>query len=146
MARVIDGTPVVAGTAEGPLLVADEPLSFWGGYDAATGEIIDRRHPLSGRQGAGAVLVLPGSRGSSTGSAVLLEAVRRGRAPAALVTDHRDDFFALAAIVAEAMYARSFPVLVVRTEDVATLRRAHAATITPDGRLALREEGDVGVR
>lgn len=139
MARVIDGEPIVSGTAEGPLLVADEPLSFWGGYDAATGEIIDRRHPLSGRRGAGAVLVLPGSRGSSTGTAVLLEAVRRGCAPAALVTDGRDAFFALAAIVAEAMYGRPFPVVVVRAAEVEDLRRARHASVSRDGRLTLRD-------
>ena len=38
---VIDLEPIVAGAAEGPLLVSSEPLSFWGGYDSRTGEIID---------------------------------------------------------------------------------------------------------
>ncbi len=44
-------------TAE--LLVSNEPLSFWGGYDARTGEIIDRRHPLAGQIQAGKILALP---------------------------------------------------------------------------------------
>ena len=48
MERVMQGEPIVAGAAQGEALVSDEPLSFWGGYDYHTGEIIDRRHPLSG--------------------------------------------------------------------------------------------------
>lgn len=42
------GRVLVAGDAAGTVLASGEPISFWGGYDAATGEIIDRRHPLSG--------------------------------------------------------------------------------------------------
>jgi predicted aconitase with swiveling domain len=95
--------PLVAGTAEGRAVVSREPLSFWGGYDFRTGEIIDRRHPLSGVLAAGAILVLPYARGSSTTTAVLLEAVRAGTAPAAILTTGEDTFFALAAIVAEEM-------------------------------------------
>ena len=83
MQRIIQGRPVVAGEAAGELLFSDEPLSFWGGYDAATGEIIDRRHPLSGRIAAGRVLAIPFTKGSSTTTAVFLEAVRAGTAPAA---------------------------------------------------------------
>lgn len=79
MERVIQGRALVAGEAEGEALVTDQPLSFWGGYDQRTGEIIDRRHPLSGQIAAGRVLALPASRGSSTTTAVLLEAVKLGR-------------------------------------------------------------------
>ena len=52
MAGLIQGEPVVAGEAQGEALVSREPLSFWGGYDYQTGEIIDRRHPLSGQVAA----------------------------------------------------------------------------------------------
>ena len=57
-------------------------FEFLGGYDPATGEITDRRHPLSGQMAAGRVLVLPSARGSSTTTAVLLEAIQRNTAPA----------------------------------------------------------------
>ena len=61
----LPGRPLVAGEAQGELLVSTEPLSFWGGFDSGTGEIIDRRHPLSGKNAAGRVLAIPGTRGSS---------------------------------------------------------------------------------
>ena len=75
---MIQGRPIVPGWAKGKALVANEPLSFWGGYDHQTGEITDRRHPLSGAIAAGRILVVPFSRGSSTTTAVLLEAIRAG--------------------------------------------------------------------
>ena len=55
---------------------------------------------------------MPFSKGSSTTTAVLLEAVRAGTAPAAILTTGPDAFFALASIVADVMYGKSFPVIV----------------------------------
>jgi predicted aconitase with swiveling domain len=104
---------VVGGDAAGRLVVSPAPLSFWGGYDSATGEVIDRRHPLSGQRIAGCVLALPWTRGSSTTTAVLLEAVRRGTAPAAILLPASDTFIALASVVAHELYGRGFPVLVI---------------------------------
>ena len=94
--QMLQGHIVVAGAAHGRILYSMEPLSFWGGYDYHTGEVIDRRHPLSGEIAAGCILCLPATRGSSTTTAVLLEAVKAGTAPAAIVTTGVDTFFALA--------------------------------------------------
>lgn len=58
------GKPVVAGSAAGVAIVSKEPLSFWGGLDTATGEIIDRRHERSGAIVTGRIFVLPQGRGS----------------------------------------------------------------------------------
>lgn len=107
------GRVVIAGEAEGPVLHSDEPLSFWGGYDAANGRITDPHHPLAGKTGAGRVLALPATRGSSTTAAVLLEAIRRGTAPAALITRGVDAFVALAAFVGEEMYPAVPPIVAV---------------------------------
>jgi cis-L-3-hydroxyproline dehydratase len=133
MAELIQGRTIVAGEAEGPLLVSTTPLSFWGAYDPATGEIIDRRHPLSGRIAAGCVLALPGTIGSSTTTAVLLEAVRRGTAPAAILTEEVDTFLALASIVAEEMYGRAFPVVVVTADQLAKLHPETRIRVNRDG-------------
>ncbi len=137
MAVTLRGRPLVAGEAAGELLAASEPLSFWGGYDQSTGEIIDRRHPLSGRNAAGAVLALPAARGSSTTAAVLLEAVRRGTAPAALLTDGVDTFLTLAAIVAEQMYGTTLPVVALGQGEFARLNSGEQALVYADGRVVL---------
>ena len=137
MGRLIRGTPLVPGEAAGEALVSREPLSFWGGFDHLTGEIIDRRHPLAGRIAAGRVLALPHARGSSTTTAVLLEAVRAGTAPAAILTTGPETFFALAAIVADEMYRRAFPVVVIPSEDFDSLESGVLLRVAPDGTITV---------
>lgn len=129
----LQANPIVPGAAEGLVLATTEPLSFWGGYDYHTGQIIDRRHPLAGENAAGRILVVPFTRGSSTTTAVLLEAVRAGTAPAAILTTGIDSFFALAAIVAEVMYGHVLPVLALSGADFAALRTGEHLRIEHDG-------------
>ena len=134
------GRIVIKGRAAGEALVSTEPISFWGGYDYRTGEIIDRRHPLSGMIAAGRVLAVPFTRGSSTTTAVLLEAVRAGTAPAAILTTGADSFFALASIVADELYAKPIPLLALEPGDFAALRTGQWLTIDDDGTITIRNE------
>lgn len=135
MGRIIHGKPVVPGEAQGRTLVSSEPISFWGGYDYRTGEIIDRRHPLSGQIARGCILAVPFTRGSSTTTAVLLEAIRAGTAPAAILTTGVDSFFALASVVAREMYGMPIPIFAITPQDFSTLRSGDQLTITVDGRI-----------
>jgi len=132
---VLIGRPIVAGAAQGDALVSHAPLSFWGGYDFKTGTIIDKHHPLAGVRAAGRVLVVPFSKGSSTTTAVLLEAVRAGTAPAALITTGTDSFFALASIVAGVMYDRSFPVIALAAADFNRLESGQRLAVHEDGKI-----------
>lgn len=133
MRHRIQGKVIIAGVAQGLALVSDAPLSFWGGYDAATGEIIDRRHPLSGCIASGRILALPSARGSSTGSQVLLEAIRAGTAPAALITAESDFFFALACVIADELYGKSLPLIAVGSADFAQFRSDDHMSINANG-------------
>ena len=122
---------LIPGDVEGELIVSTEPLSFWGGYDPATGEITDRRHPLSGMNAAGKILAIPFTRGSSTTTAVLLEAQRLGKAPKALLTSGVDTFLSLASIVADELYAQPIPVYALEADDFLLL--SSGAEISLDG-------------
>ena len=135
---MIRGRAVVAGAAEGEALVTCESLSFWGGYDFHTGEIIDKHHPLAGVRAAGRILAVPFSKGSSTTTAVLLEAVRAGTAPAAIVTTGTDSFFALASIVADVMYGKPFPVIALDADDFASLKTGEYLTVEVSGAIRRR--------
>lgn len=98
------GEVLVPGQAgEGAALVLSAPISFWGGIDPATGRITDVRHPQQGEYVAGRVLFLPGTIGSSSASAVLMELVHRGIAPAALVLHEPDAILLLGLIVGREM-------------------------------------------
>jgi predicted aconitase with swiveling domain len=139
MEGMIRGRALVAGEAQGESLMTMEPLSFWGGYDQGTGEIIDRRHPLSGANAAGRILGLPGSRGSSTTTAVLLEAVRQGTAPAAILTSAVDSFLALASIVANELYGKPVPVVALSAEDFASIQTGDWVSVHADGSIEVGE-------
>ena len=138
MEYIIQGRPVIRGTAKSECLVSDQPLSFWGGYDQHSGEIIDRRHPLSGKIAAGQVLGIPFARGSSTTTAVLLEAIRAGTAPAAILTTRSDHFFALASIVADEMYGTPLPIVALTPDDFSRLQTGYQAKIHLDGRIVIK--------
>ncbi|MGE7962022.1 aconitase X [Pseudomonas sp. NPDC089918] len=131
----LTGRSLVAGAAEGALLFADIGLSFWGGVDPYSGEIIDRHHPLSGEYLAGRVLAIPSGRGSCTGSSVLMELISNGHAPAALVLAEPDEILTLGVLVAQTIFERSLPVLCIGREAFAALRgkafaRVEGATLS----------------
>src|SRR5436190_4727498 len=70
------GSPPAVGRA----LALTHPISFWGGVDPSSGAIIDARHPQRGECVAGRILLLPGTIGSSSAAAVMLELVHAGHA------------------------------------------------------------------
>ena len=129
----IQGKAFIAGSASGHALVSTEPLSVWGGYDWKSGEIIDRRHPLSGSIAKGKILAVPFTRGSSTTTAVLLESIREGTAPNAIITTATDFFFALASVVADELYANPIPLIAVSETDFAKLRTGDHLAVNDSG-------------
>lgn len=124
---------ILSGTAAGDVLATTEPLSFWGGVDPATGQVIDVHHPLSGQNMAGCILVMPGTRGSCTGSGVLLDMALNGKAPAALVFCEPEDVVTLGALIAAEMFGKPLPVLRLSPEAHAQLAKARTARITETG-------------
>jgi predicted aconitase with swiveling domain len=94
---------VPGNPGRGEALILTAPISFWGGVDPRTGNIADVRHPQHGLSIGGKVLFLPGTIGSSSASAVLLELVKNGHAPAALVLHEPDAILLLGLIVAREM-------------------------------------------
>jgi predicted aconitase/predicted aconitase with swiveling domain len=125
----LSGRSLVAGSAQGELLYSEVGLSFWGGVDPFSGEIIDRHHPLCGAVLAHRVLAIPSGRGSCTGSSVLLELILNGHAPAALVFEQVEDILTLGVIIAEQMFHQSIPVMCVGREGFAALRDMHFVQI-----------------
>ncbi|MBD9455736.1 DUF521 domain-containing protein [Rhizobium sp. RHZ02] len=121
---------ILGGTANGPVIVAKEALSFWGGVDPATGLVIDVHHPLHGTRLTGGILMMPSSRGSCTGSGVLLDLVLTGRAPAALVFSEAEDVLTLGALIASEMFGKPLPVVRLGPEAFAALSRAKTAEIS----------------
>jgi predicted aconitase with swiveling domain len=127
---LIAARTLVPGDATATALVLDEPLSFWGGVDPATGRLIDVHHPQAGASLTGVVLVMPSGRGSSSSSYVLAEAIRAGTGPAAVVLGEPDGIVALGALVAAELYGTAVPVVVPSREDYATLGSGALLSVT----------------
>jgi len=124
-----EGRALVAGNASGLALVLDEPLSFWGGLDPATGALIDTHHPQQGATLAGRVLIMPSGRGSSSSSYVLAEAIRVGTSPVAIVLREPDGIVALGAIVARELYGALVPVVVLDADGYGAIADGDAIEV-----------------
>ncbi|ATW25153.1 aconitase X swivel domain-containing protein [Candidatus Formimonas warabiya] len=100
MTRIIlQGRGAIKGIAEGRALVCPETIMGWNGIDAKTGLIIEKGHPLEGACIKGAVLILPGSKGSN-GWSMHFHAVKIAQvAPAAMVFTKLDSKAAVASVV-----------------------------------------------
>ena len=69
----------------------------------------------------------------STSSAVLLEAIRSGAAPAAIINASADPIVALGSIVADELYGRCVPVVVLPPEAYGAIREGDRVAVEPDG-------------
>jgi uncharacterized protein len=102
--RSLQAEVLLPGRAvEAPALALTAPISFWGGVDPRTATISDALHPQFGQDISGRVLLVPETVGSSSAAAILLELVRAGRSPAALILHEPDAILLLGLIVAKEM-------------------------------------------
>ena len=138
--KAITGRVLHAGSATAPTVRLDTPLSFWGGFDPATGLIIDQAHPQAGTSLAGRIVVMPGSRGSSATPGVLAESLRLGTGPAALIIQKPDINLTAGAVVAAALYNRRCPVVLLDDESLTEVGSWPSITVTAGGRLTRRAD------
>ena len=134
MAVEIQGRVLIDGAAAGRVLRLAEPISFWGGVDPTSGTVIQPAHADAGRNVAGTVQALPGTVGSSSSSAIMLELVREGVAPAAVVLAEADAILALGVVVAGELGLPCPPVLVA---DIDAMRTGMDAEISAGGIIRL---------
>ena len=125
---------VTGSGGQGAALVLTAPISFWGGVDPKSGRIADVRHPQHGESISGRVLFLPGTIGSSSASAVLMELVHNGHAPAALVLHEPDAILLLGLIVAREMGWRT-PLALRLGRDAFEAYRGKQVSVAADGAL-----------
>ncbi|MCP5084519.1 MAG: DUF126 domain-containing protein [Alphaproteobacteria bacterium] len=118
------------GDAEGPLLVLDEPLSFWGGFDPQTGRVVDQHHPQAGALAGGTVLALPETRGSAGTPAGVAEAIRKGCGPVAIITAKKDVNLVAGVMTARQLYDICVPVVEVAQDELSKLTTGQTARLS----------------
>ncbi|WP_419913677.1 aconitase X swivel domain-containing protein [Hoeflea sp.] len=124
-------------TAGGEILVLDEALSFWGGFDPVSGRILDRHHPQAGLSVTGKIVVMPSSRGSAGTPAGVAESIRIGTGPAAVILRHPDVNIAIGAMVAQELYGNGIPVLAVSDPQYGQLANGTRVAIDSDGSITI---------
>jgi len=134
--RHLRARPVLPGAARGQALKV-ATLSLWGGIDSQTGRLIDPQSGHAGDPVAGRVLVIGEPRGSSSSSAVMLELLHAGLAPAAVLLGRIDAILGLGIVVARELGWPTIPLLEL---DHATIEAI------PDGsRIEVRAGGDLHI-
>jgi hypothetical protein len=98
---MIKGHPVSRGKATGPALVSRDAISFLGGVDPKTGDVIEKGHALYGKNIAGKVLIFPGGKGSTVGSYVIYQLKKNGVAPVAMINKRAEPIVATGAIISD---------------------------------------------
>jgi len=99
--ELVRGRKISGGIAEGPALISDEPISFFGGVDPETGTVIERGHSLEGKGVKDSVLVFPHGKGSTVGSYTLYRMKKNGVAPKAIINLESEPIVAVGAIISE---------------------------------------------
>jgi predicted aconitase with swiveling domain len=133
----LDARVLVPGRAEGSALCLDESLSFWGGFDPASGAIIDVHHPQYGQRVGGTILFIPESRGSAGTPGGIAETLRNGSGPAALVIGKPDVNIGVGALVANHLYGLCVPVLLLPAARMAEIRSGQRISVGVDGRIVV---------
>ncbi|MDP2932068.1 MAG: DUF126 domain-containing protein [Chloroflexota bacterium] len=108
---VIKGRGITSGVAEGEAMVTKEAFGFSHGLEPYTGRINDEYHEWLGQNARGKVLVFPYGKGSTSGGLYILESVKHGNAPAAVINVEVDPVIAGGFIMAKVLYGKEIPVV-----------------------------------
>ncbi len=98
---VLQGHKVVGGTAEGEALVCHEPITFVGGINPSTGEVMEKGHELEGKRITDKILVYPTGKGSTGGSYRIYDMAKRRTGPKAIINLWAEPITAIGAIIGE---------------------------------------------
>ncbi len=117
----LKGRIISKGVAEGEAITTTQPISFYGGVDPDTGEIIEKEHELQGKTIKGKILVFPNGKGSTVGSYTLYRMKKSGTAPAGIVNKDCETVVAVGTIISEIPCVDGIDISKIRTGDIVRL-------------------------
>lgn len=117
--RIIKGRGLVPGMAEGEALVSRESLVWSHGVDPASGKIDDVRVSVCGESVKDKILIYPLGKGSTSGATWMLETVRCGNGPAAIINKETELIIVAGALLSEKLYGKTIPVVDRLSQDPA---------------------------
>jgi predicted aconitase with swiveling domain len=117
----LKGRIISRGVADGEALATTQPISFYGGVDPETSEIIEKGHELQGERVKGKILVFPNGKGSTVGSYTLYRLKKGGIAPAGIINRECETVVAVGAIISEIPCVDEVDISKIKTGDVVRL-------------------------
>jgi len=114
----LKGRIILKGKAQGEALATSQPISFYGGVDPNTGEIIEKGHELQGKRVKGKILVFPNGKGSTVGSYTLYRMKKNGTAPAGIINKECETVVAVGAIISEIPCVDKIDISKIKTGDL----------------------------
>jgi predicted aconitase with swiveling domain len=113
----LKGRIIYKGVGEGEALTTNQPISFYGGVDPTTGEVIEKGHELQGKTVKGKILVFPTGKGSTVGSYTLYRMKKNGTAPAGIVNRECETIVAVGVIISEIPCVDQVDITQIHTGD-----------------------------
>ena len=117
----LKGRLISKGKGEGEALVTSMPISFYGGVDPNTGNVIEKGHELQGQSIKGKILVFPQGKGSTVGSYTLYRMKKNGTAPAGMINRECETIVAVGAIISEIPCVDRIDTSKIKTGDCVTI-------------------------
>jgi len=117
----LKGRIISKGIAEGEALTTTQPISFYGGVDPETSEILEKGHELQGKRIKGKILVFPTGKGSTVGSYTLYRLKKGGVAPAGIINRECETVVAVGAIISEIPCVDEVDISKIKTGDTVRL-------------------------
>jgi predicted aconitase with swiveling domain len=117
----LKGRVIFKGVAEGEALTTTQPISFYGGVDPNTSEIIEKGHELQGKKVKEKILVFPNGKGSTVGSYTLYRMKKSGTAPAGIINKECETVVAVGAIISEIPCVDKIDISKIKTGDFVRL-------------------------
>jgi len=117
----LKGRTISKGVAEGEALTTTQPISFYGGVDPNTSEIIEKGHELQGKKVKEKILVFPNGKGSTVGSYTLYRMKKNGTGPAGIVNKECETVVAVGTIISEIPCVDKIDISKIETGDIIRL-------------------------
>ena len=112
------GRIIMKGKTQAEALVTSQPISFYGGVDPKTSQILEKGHELQGKLVKGKILVFPTGKGSTVGSYTLYRMKKNNTAPAGIINKDCETVVAVGAIISEIPCVDHIDISKIKTGDL----------------------------
>ena len=116
------GRIISKGKAVGEALATTQAISFYGGVDPNTGEVIEKGHELQGKSVKGKMLVFPNGKGSTVGSYTLYRMKKNDTAPSGIINKDCETVVAVGAIISEIPCVDKIDISQIKTGDTVRIK------------------------